>query len=622
MLHEVYPDGACLSSLKIDLSAKPRTRVATSGRCRYICHAMNEAPGELAGDRPRLSAWIPLAILLAAVLAVFGRTIGHDFILLDDPSLIYQNPHVMGAFPGCLATAWQGAHKSLYIPLVYNVWAVLAQLAKGGGDELGSPLNPLVFHLANVLLHGLNACLVYFLLRRLVGKPWPALAGSLVWAIHPLQVEGVAWATGMKDLLSSFLALLAATCYLAACRRGGENWLPRGTALVFWLLAGLSLVAAGLAKPGVVTMPAIFLVLDALVLRRNWRIALAWAAPMLLAALPAMLTTMLVQGMDVQASHPAYQRPIIAGFALFHYLSKLVVPYPLLIDSGFYPPIVLGSVLYKTYAVFAAVIVILVCAVRPLRRWLGVPLLIMVLGLLPVLGLVGFYFQNFSVVADRYMYLAMLGPALLAAWLVQPVKGARPRGVVAALVLVVLGIVAAVQVSHWQDAQTIAEHTQRHNPRSSTALSHLAMLDIRHAAEHDRLAEAMAKEGRIDLAKREQGEASALRSHAIKGLHQSLRYYPEFFPAWRNLIYALEMENRLDELAAVIEYLDAWERRDPSVAEELPLDPRKNAQLYLRLNRLADARRCLQEYLQAHPDDVGVQALLARIPATLPATRP
>lgn len=91
----------------------------------------------------RYAAWLPIALLLALVLLVFGRIVQYEFILLDDGPLIYQNPHVVGAFPAC-----QGGHIELYIPLVYNLWAMLAQVAGGGEWALGSHLDPLVYHLA------------------------------------------------------------------------------------------------------------------------------------------------------------------------------------------------------------------------------------------------------------------------------------------------------------------------------------------------------------------------------------------------------------------------------------------------------------------------------------------
>jgi hypothetical protein len=583
---------------------------------------MNEAPAKLPGDRPRLSAWLAFAILLAAVLVVFGRTVAYDFILLDDGLLIYANPHVVGPFPQCLATAWQGTHRHLYIPLVYNVWAILAQFTGGSEWSLGARVNPMVYHLANVLVHGLNACLVYLVLRRLVEKPWPALAGALLWAIHPLQVEPVAWATGMKDLLSATFALAAMLCYLAAARRDAGGSFPRGGALGWWLGAALCLAAASLAKPAVVTVPLAILVLDAFVLKRGWKVAFAWSLPLLLAVAPAVMATTVGQGLVMRASLPLLQRPVIAGFSFFHYLAKIFLPYGLVLDSGLPPQVVLDSTACRMCAALGGATLLVVLVVRPLRRWAGAPLLVMLLLLLPVLGFVGFLFQNFSVVSDRYMYLAMLGPALGVAWLLQSAKLASPRGVAVVAVLVILGVVSSLQVSAWQDSQTVCEHTLKYNPRSALSLTDLALLEINSASQHDQRARSLAREGRLDLATQEHDEAFAQRAQAIKELHKALTYEPEFVPAWERLIYALEAQDRLDELGAVIDYLLAWQKRDPVGTAGLPLDPRKTAQLYLRLNRFADARRCLQEHLRAHPDDVRAQALLAQIPTTMPATRP
>src|SRR5262249_44089281 len=154
----------------------------------------------------------------------------------------------------------------MYIPVVYTAWWTLAHVPASAG------LNPVAFHAANLVVHLLSAIVVYEILLLLIGSRYAACAGALIFAVHPLQTEAVAWATGMKDCLSGLLALGAIWQYLVARR---SNSIGR------YVLASAIFVLALLAKPSTVAVPVICAVLDWLMLRGSPKLIARYVGPWL-----------------------------------------------------------------------------------------------------------------------------------------------------------------------------------------------------------------------------------------------------------------------------------------------------------------------------------------------------
>jgi hypothetical protein len=160
-----------------------------------------------------------------------------------------------------------------------------------------------------------------------------------------------------------------------------------------------------------------------------------------------------------------WARPFIAGDALAFYLGKLAWPVGLCADYGRTPEEVLGHAWGYLTWLAPAVLGVLVWRGRARRPMLLAAAALFSLGLLPVLGFVPFIFQQFSTVADRYAYLALLGPAVALAWWLSTQR--RPAaGVATSAVLAALGFLSAFQTLHWYNNGTFWTHTIRHNPRS------------------------------------------------------------------------------------------------------------------------------------------------------------
>src|SRR5262249_44735531 len=158
-------------------------------------------------------------------LAVFWQVNSYEFVLWDDGLHIYENPYLQSLTFDNILAFWREPYVELYMPLTWTLWALTAAVSRGvtANPTASTPFAPQSFHLLNLLVHPLSVlvvwCIVRLLLSRTVQRPalsafptraeWAACGGALLFAVHPLQVEAVAWATGFKDVLCGFLSCVA-----------------------------------------------------------------------------------------------------------------------------------------------------------------------------------------------------------------------------------------------------------------------------------------------------------------------------------------------------------------------------------------------------------------------------
>ena len=156
-------------------------------------------------------------LLIVLTVAVFWRVHDHGFVW-DDRIDIYENPHLISETGPDILVFWQKPYLGLYIPLTYTVWATITHFSKVPPTRDGINLSPRLFHVANLIVHLLSIIVVFTILRLLVPSDWAAGAGTLLFALHPVQVEAVAWVDGMRDVLSGLLSFVALWQYLIYAR--------------------------------------------------------------------------------------------------------------------------------------------------------------------------------------------------------------------------------------------------------------------------------------------------------------------------------------------------------------------------------------------------------------------
>jgi hypothetical protein len=460
-------------------------------------------------------------LLVGLVLGTFGQTVGHGWVNLDDDIHVTANPSLNPVTLAGLRRLWAAPYQNLYAPLAYTLFACETQASRSwfGGDATAPP-DARLFHAVSVVLHAANVLLVWRLLHRLSpGDIWPATAGAALFAIHPLQVESVGW-------ISEQRGLLAATCSLAAMglHLGGEQ-MERGTGrgrlrhVAALGLFGLAL----LAKPQAVTVPLLLLLLDVVGRGRPLRpVAIELLPWFVLAGVVSFVTKLLQPAVYTDYVAP-WLRPLVAGDALLFYGSKLLWPLHLCIDYARTPQVVLASV-PACVAALAAWLAVAVALLLPrLGRWRLVPAL-SVVSLLPVLGFTPFLFQDFSTVADRYLYVAMLGPSLALTWgyawtLERPSQRAVSAAMAVILVLCAWG--SFLQARVWRSSLTLCEHAVRVEPKTFLGNCNLgaALIDAGKPGE------------------------------AIDFLRRAVSIGPDHPDAHLSLAIALDQVNRLDEAA-------------------------------------------------------------------------
>jgi len=425
---------------------------------------------EAATPVPIAHSIVSVLVLIAVTVAVYGRCAGFDYVHWDDHLHVYQNPYLASFSPANIKRFWSGPYEGLYIPLSYTVYALIARSARmphfdKAVTSVQTTLSPHPFHAVNIALHLLNVLLVFALLRKLLaGKSKsgvvPAVAGALLFSLHPLQVESVAWISELRGLLCAFFSLASLLAYTSAVT-DTKSTIPL-TRWTYWVSLVL-FALAGLCKPSTVAIPLALLAIDRWAANRPWRSAIASAMPFVLLSIYFVVRTHGAQPVPDRLQVPLWTHPFVAGDAIAFYLAKLVWPLGLTIDYGRKPQIVIGNWWgYATWLVPAALAVV-VYRLRRTMPLVVVGSVVTLSMLLPVLGLVAFVYQDYSTVADRYMYLGMLGPALTLAVVLSRLSS-RNATIAAGIALVALTAVTVVQVGRWQNSFSLFEYAVRMNP--------------------------------------------------------------------------------------------------------------------------------------------------------------
>jgi hypothetical protein len=408
-------------------------------------------------NRSRLFAIVVFVVALAGMSRVMGNT----FVDWDDSFTLYANAKMNPPTAETLRFYWTSGEHGLYMPATQTIWAGLATIAyHQQPDDRGMRLSPRVFHATSVLLHACAAVFAFLLLRRLIHNDWAAAIGAGLFALHPVQVESVAWASGMKDVLCGLFSLVALWQFVAAVQ-ADRRW--------NFVVATIAFALAMLCKPAAMVLPAVAMVIHILLLHAHWKTAAKWTVIWWPMAIVVMIVARVSQPVTIPG--PAiWQRPLVALDALAFYLGKIIFPWTLCIDYGRTPPAVASSgSLWWTWLIPAAIAAIVIW--KPRREVIAAGI-IASLCVAPVLGFTPFMFQIYSTVSDHYVYLAMIGPALLLAWLVtiNPTV-VRPA---ACVVLAVLAAKSFTQQSTWRDDESLFSHTLAANPRSFMAANNLA----------------------------------------------------------------------------------------------------------------------------------------------------
>ena len=592
---------------------------------RDITHWVRQCFASRGADAFRCPvSWLPrilVCLLIFTPLVVFWQVHSHEFVLWDDNVNVFENPALRSVTLDNILDFWRAPYAHLYIPLTYTLWALTAVMSRWLTLQAtnGVPLNPQFFHSLNLLIHLTSGLVVWRIVRLLLDRAvregqspvsgharmrleWAACGGALLFAVHPLQVEAVTWVTGLKDVLGGCLSFVAIWQYLHYA--GGRvdvasSGKPaRGQVRRTWIHYGFAtgaFVLALLAKPTAVVVPVVAWLLDVWSWPQTWRTrraaVLAW---LVIAMLWGFFTSQVQPATTLLFTVPLWVRPLIAGDAVAFYLYKLVFPVWLGPDYGRAPEGVLAQSWLWLTGLVPWGLAVWLWYKRTRVPWLVAATGVFVAGLLPVLGFIPFGFQNYSTVADRYMYISMLGPALALAWgLAQSPRHMLAIGCVA--ILGALGIRSAWQTRYWHTTMSLFEHALTVHPGSALAHNNLGLAlaaqnrfpeAISHYTEALRLLPSYAlAHYNLGHLLTSQGQTQEAMRHYAEALH----LLPTYTEAHNNLGMALANQGRFTE--AIHHYTEA-----------LRLQPR-NAEAHNNLGNVlasqGQTQEALQHYLEA-----------------------
>lgn len=602
--------------------ARKRSRKKLKEQWRGHREANQPAPWRVGGQR--LSGILVWAIVLVgAVWLAYLPALQAGFIW-DDDDYVTNNP-TLRTLSG-LAEIWLNPRSiPQYYPMVHTTFWLEYRLWG---------LSPMGYHAVNVGLHAASAVLVWRILA-LLGLPG-AFVAALLFGLHPVQVESVAWITERKNTLSG-LFFLASTYLLLQFVRGEERrpWLYRG--------AVASFLGSLLSKTVTATLPiSLGLVLWA---KGWWQRAMVWRLlPLVLLGATLAAVTVVLEREHVGAAGPDWdltflQRTLIASRALWFYIACLFWPVNLTFVYPRWQVNATDAVAYVPLAGCVAVLAVLWFGQGWWGRWPLVAALYFAIAVGPALGFVNVFPMRYSFVADHYQYLASVGPLALAAGAtavgfekLAPWLGSRRCSAVARTLAVT--VCAALAWFTWQqahayrDLETLWRDTLRKNPDAWMAHNNLGLLllergNVKEAEHHFRRALEVkpndsyamnnlglveARQGNLTQAlswfERAVGEdpsqaeaannwGNALAqlgrfAEAERAYREAVRRKPRFADAWSNLGNVLALLNRPAEAA------EAYERA-------LALDP--------------DYRTAYENYarfLQTHGNDRAAHEVLER----------
>jgi Flp pilus assembly protein TadD len=516
--------------------------------------------------------------LVAAVALVYGRAIGFGFVTFDDPAYVRDNAQVLsGLSLEGVRWAFTTFGEANWHPLT---WLSLMLDAEIGGA--GS----WIYHLTNLVLHAASTLLLFGLLTTTTDRMKRSAFVAALFAVHPLHVESVAWISERKDVLSGMFAMITLLAYVGYVRRPGP-WRYALTLLCFAL--GL------MAKPMLVTLPVLMMLLDIWPLRRidptrpalALRESLPDKLPLLLLSAASSLVALFAQHRGGAISSldllPLPERFASALVSYVAYLKLTVWPVGL---AAIYPYTRGEPPIWRLIPAALLLGFLTFLAVRALRRRspAGVGWLWYLVALLPVIGLIQVGPQA---IADRYTYLPHVGLFIAVAWGAPGILAGRPLllrslATIAVVVVVALGAVAWNQVGYWRDGVTLFERA--------------VSVTTRNARAHDGLGRAL----------HHRGESA----RAIASFRRAVEIDPRYADAHCNLARALELAGRAEES------LDHFERGlqlDPDDAECRV----SYGTALIKRSRLGLARAELEEAVRLDPDQLSAHKNLGVVMARL-----
>jgi hypothetical protein len=474
-----------------------------------------------------------IAGLAVATLIAYEPIRHNEFVGYDDPAYITGNPDITSGLT-------LQSFKQAFIRPHSHMWHPLTTLSHMLDCQLFG-LNPMGHHFVSVLFHILNALLLFWILVKITGAIWPSAFVAAVFALHPLQVESVAWAAERKTVLSGLFWFLTIAVYVWYTKKPGIwRYIP------VFIIYSLCIMT----KPVVATLPIVLLLLDYWPLERirgqktedrgqqktTWgRLVIEKIPLFALSAFLGIITFITQQQGGAVApleNFPVHIRIIDAMGNYFNYIVKMLCPRDLAVLYPIPRPLQMTPSIIVPAIMSAAVLPVLWLLGRK-KRWFVVGFLWYLVTLAPMIGLVQ---AGIQIMADRYAYLSIIGIFIIIAWgteeILRKTHHSRIIPAAAVAILAVLVIATRIQTTMWRDTPTLFSGTL-----AATKNNYIM---------HDLLGEYLCWQDRPE--------------EGLLHLQEAVRIWPGYPQARINFCHTLLILNRIDE--AIDCYNKAIEERN------------------------------------------------------------
>ncbi len=558
-------------------------------------------------------------LLSVATVATYWRVSQCDFINLDDDKYVSENSHVQEGFTSeSLRWAFTTMYQANWHPVTW-----LSHML----DYLLFGSNPAGHHITSAMFHLANSLILFLLFNRMTGAVWKSFFVAAIFVTHPLHVESVAWVAERKDVLSTFFGLLTFWAYVQFTERSSWKW---------YILAILFFALGLMSKPMLVTLPFLMLLLDYWPLQRFGKgadsmdtrrksisksnninrtrsfikLVVEKTPFLLLAAASAVITYTAQQGGGAVSSFeilPLYVRFGNALTGFVKYIQKSVWPSGLAV---FYPYSPDDITLWKTVVAAFLLIAITFWLLRStkVKSYYSVGWLWFLGTLVPVIGIIQVGSQS---MADRYMYLPMIGLNIIAVWGMWDLAtkmsiGNRIVGAIGVSVIILFSLQGGRQVGYWQNNITLFEHAIE-----VTSGNYIA---------HNTLGFALAKQGKVTDAINQYNIALSIKPNyadahnnlgnalfaegqareAIAHFTESIKVNPTLWIPHYNLANALAETG--NDSAAILHYREVIRLNPgyPNVHNDLGIILSRNGSVEESLSELSEALRLNPAFTQAH----------------------
>ena len=514
--------------------------------------------------------------LVLSILIVYWQVINYEFVGFDDDLYVTGNSNVKdGLTVSSIIWAFKSTYASNWHPLTWVSHMLDVQLYG---------MNPGSHHTTNVLFHIVNSMLLFIVFKRMTGRIWQSGLIAVLFALHPLHVESVAWVAERKDVLSTFFWFLTLYCYI---------WYVESPGFGRYIPVFLFFVLGLMAKPMLVTLPFVLLLLDYWPLRRfqfrhsedNSRnsfqmslvLPMLWEkAPFFILSIASGVVTIFVQktggAIGSLEVYPFTTRIANVLVSYVNYIGKMVWPSSLSVLYPYQEKLAY----WQVAGAFILLVSISLLGIKALQQkpWFTVGWLWYVVTLVPVIGLVQIGTQA---MADRYTYVPLIGLFIIIAWGVPELMSnwhykTKGLAIISATVFLILIRTSSIQVSYWKNSISLYEHAI-----SVTSNNYII---------HNNLGFALTARGKW--------------GDAIKNYQEALKINPDFETANLNLGITLLAQGKFDKCVEYYQEVLQVKPHFAKVHNNLGNMLLRKGEIENAIDHFREALRIKQDYAEAY----------------------